>query len=260
MKLKQSQPSLQQVHLQKSHPPTGQMIFGEWRDGERAPIKMTRGGAVVDGNVAYFMGTNGETCFYNSTIKRWSKLPKCLCGWSSLAVIRGILTAIGENKLLSIVNDKDKMWVEHFRPMPTKRYGTAAVTTEQCLIVAGGMSGLSNYLNTVEVMDIQTFIWSTAASLPHPYTHASAAICGDHLYMLGGYDKDGRTKSVLTCSLTKLLQSCSETFSDPVWRRITDVPVYNSTCAAVNGELVAVGGVDEAVSYTHLTLPTNREV
>ena len=47
MKLKQSQPS--------PHPPTGQMIFGEWRDGESGPIEMVRGGAVVDGNVAYFM-------------------------------------------------------------------------------------------------------------------------------------------------------------------------------------------------------------
>ena len=55
---------------------------------------------------------------------------------------------------------------------------------------------------------------------------------------------DGSTKSLLTCSLTKLLQSCSETSSDLVWYRIADVPVYRSTCAAINGELVAVGGED----------------
>ena len=74
--------------------------------------------------------------------------------------------------------------------MPTKRYTTAAITTKHHLIVAGGKSGRSNYLNTctVEVMDIQTLVWSTAASLPHPYSRLSAAICGDHLYMLGGWD------------------------------------------------------------------------
>ena len=94
------------------------------------------------------------------------------------------------------------------------------------------------------MMDIQTLVWSTAASLPHPYTWASATICGDQLYILGGWDLDGRSKSVLTCSLTKLLQSCSDhdTSSDSVWHGITDVPVYLSTCAAANGELVAVGG------------------
>ena len=63
--------------------------------------------------------------------------------------------------------------------------------------------------------------------------------------MLGGFVKNGSTKSVLTCSLTKLLQSCSGTSSGgSVWHRITDVPVCCSTCAAVNGELVAVGGLD----------------
>ena len=93
-------------------------------------------------------------------------------------------------------------------------------------------------------MDIHTLVWSTAASLPHPYSKASATICGDHIYMLGGYDHDDLSKSVLTCSLTKLLQSCSETSSDSVWHRIADVPVYKSTCAAVSGQLVAVGGAD----------------
>ena len=127
--------------------------------------------------------------------------------------------------------------------MPTKRFLTAAVTTKQHLIVAGGKSG-SNRLDTVEVMDIQTLVWSTAASLLHPYSWASATVCGDYLYMLGGRDKDGHSRSVLTCSLTKLLQSCSETSSDSVWHRITDIPEYYSTCAAVNGELVAVGGMD----------------
>ena len=274
MELKQLQPSLQQVHLQKPHPPTGQAILGEWRDEERAPIAMKRGGAVVDGNVAYFMGHLGETCSYNSTTKEWNMLPKCPCEHSSLAVIRGILTAIGgskeayvnpENKLLSIamVNNKDKKWVEHFPPMPTKRSRTTAVTTSQHLIVAGGDSGLSNDLNTVEVMDIQTRVWSTAASLPHPYSSASLTISGDHLYMLGGWDKGNETKSVLTCSLTKLLQSCTETLSqDPVWCRITDVPVYHSTCAVVNGELVAVGGVDEgyykSTAAVHMYNPTTN--
>ena len=70
--------------------------------------------------------------------------------------------------------------------------------------------------------------------------------------MLGGYDEARVrwTKSVLTCSLTKLLQSRGKTLSDPVWCRTTDVPVYLSSCAAVNGELVAVGGVDEGYKST----------
>ena len=148
--------------------------------------------------------------------------------------------------------------MEHFPPMPTKRSDTTAVTTKQHLIVAGGESG-SNRLDTVEVMDIQTLVWSTAASLPHPYSWASVTICGDQLYVLGGSYRAGCSKSVLTCSLTKLLQSCSETSSDSVWHRITNVPVYYSTCAAVNGELVAVGGLDaehKSTAAVHKYNPT----
>ena len=259
-----SERELQRHHPMKvnqPHPPERKVMLGEWRNGEKAPINMCRGAAVMDGNVAYFMNSDGQTYSYN---KRWIKLPQCPYRDSSLAVIRGLLTAIGgyipnsssgwidhvkfilrggqQNKLLSLVDTK---WVEHFPPMPTKRFLTAAVTTQHQLIVAGGHDG-SNRLNTVEVMNIRTLVWSTAASLPHPYSNASAAICGDQLYMLGEYGKD----KVLTCSLTSLLQSHSKTSSHPVWKRISDAPAYHSTCVAVDGELLAVGGEDEQQKAT----------
>ena len=68
--------------------------------------------------------------------------------------------------------------------------------------------------------------------------------------MLGGYDKDGCTKSVLACSLTNLLQSSSQTSSHSVWKNICDAPVCNSTCVAVDGELLAVGGRTEQRKIT----------
>ena len=62
--------------------------------------------------------------------------------------------------------------------------------------------------------------------------------------MLGGWDDKGmKTKSVLTCSLTELLQSSSS--SSSIWHRVADAPANYSTCAAVNGELLAVGGCDK---------------
>ena len=53
------------------------------------------------------------------------------------------------------------------------------------------------------------------------------------------------TKLVFMCSLTELLQSSSSSPS-ALWHRVTDVPAYNSTCTAVNGELLAVGGRDKS--------------
>ena len=49
--VKQSQPS----PVQKSHTSTKKLIITEWKDGRKAPIEMSRGACVVDGDVAYFM-------------------------------------------------------------------------------------------------------------------------------------------------------------------------------------------------------------
>ena len=259
------------ISASKPHPPKERKLTLTWRDGDKVPFKMARGAAVVDGNVAYFMNDSGDVCSYNSTTMRWSLLPKYTYRSSSLAVINGQLTVIGgcknaywsntyTNKLLSL--DEGffyTSWSDVFPPMPTKRCGTTVITSKEHLIVAGGDTGplLSDALNTVEVLDTKALVWSTVASLPHRYYSASSTICGDHLYMLGELDDNDKTKLVLTCSLTELLQSSSSS----VWHRVADAPAYNSTCAAVNGELLAVGGCDEnrkATSAVHKYNPTTN--
>ena len=229
-------------------PPVKQKIVLEWRDGGRAPFVMERGDAVVSGNIVYFISIRSEACYYDMVTKTWSKLPDCPYCYSSLVVLHGFVTAIGgctsdtlapENKLLCLMREKE--WVKYFPPMPTKRWKSSAVTTKQHLVVAGGKMESLSQLNIVEVMDVQSLTWSTVASLPHPFSEASATICGDQLYMLGGFDNNGKTKSVLTCSLKDLLQSSRMSL---VWNRVADVPTTRSTCAAVNGHLLAVGGLD----------------
>jgi hypothetical protein len=243
------QPPLQVAH--KPHPYRVKKVTINWRDGGKAPFKMSRGAAVVDGDVVYFMKYDGEVCSYNISSRKWIKLPKYLNKYSSLAVVNDQLTAIGgckqyyneytyTNKLLSLAGYK-----EVFPAMPTKKWGTTAVTSKEHLIVAGGTIGSSDadVSNTVALMDTKSLVWSTVASLPHPYSIASVAVCGDQLYMLGGADDKGKTKSVLTCSLTELLQSSSS--SSSIWHRVADAPAYNSTCVAINGELLAIGGCDK---------------
>ena len=253
------QSSLQVDH--QPHPHRVRKVKLNWRDGGKAPFKMYRGAAVVDGDMAYFMSRSGEVCSYNVSSEKWNKLLKCPYSGGSLVIINGQMTAIGgckeysnkdtyTNKLLSLPGYK-----EVFPAMPTKRRDTTAVTSKEHLIVAGGAIGLSSAdgLNTVEVMDTKSLVWSTVASLPHPNTRASGTICGDQLYMLGG-----DTKSVLTCSLTELLQSSS---SSSIWHRVAYAPDYYSTCAAVNGELLAVGGCDEvwkSSSVIHKYNPTTN--
>ena len=227
-----------------------------WRDGGRAPMAMVRGDTVTNGGEVYFANYGGELCSYNTATKRWKMQAKCQYLGSSLAVVNGLVTSIGgfeggiirspKNNLLSLSTGiGNKRWVELLPPMPTNRCNTAAISTEKRLIVAGGESGTTymQRLSTVEVLDIQTLVWSTVASLPHPYSSMSATVSGDDLYLAGGLDKDGETKSVLTCSLTELLSSTRGALS--VWYRAADVENSYSTCVAFDRELLAVGGCDK---------------
>ena len=155
------------------------------------------------------------------------------------------------NSLLSLMGEGGAMkWLPHFPAMPTARRSTAAVCSGHSLIVAGGSDG-HNRLATVEVLDIDTKQWSTACSLPHPFSEATISICRERLYLMGGFDETVRaTHSVLTCSVPELLQSQTEklrTEPEPdrqttKWRRIADAPYYFSSCATLCGQLVAVGG------------------
>ena len=109
---------------------------------------------------------------------------------------------------------------------------------------------------TVEVLDTDTQQWSTASFLTHPFSDATISICGERLYMLGGVDQTGsRTYSVLSCSIPELLQSCqpqplagklqtAPANQSTVWRHVANAPHYESSCATLCGQLVAVGGYE----------------
>ena len=215
-----------------------------WTVEESAPKKMTRGQAVVDGCMVYLSAdqTDGRVIYsYDSERKVWSTLPECPHWEHSLAVVNGLLTAIGgierivssdytsryTNTLLSlIVKDKetDEEWRKYFHPMPTKRAKTAAVCTEKALVVTGGEDRSGVITTTVEVMDTETSQWSTARSLPppgddYPFYRVSATVCGDYLLYFWGYSpweahlhfpglRRESSHAVLICSLSDLLKSC----------------------------------------------------
>ena len=221
---------------------------------------VARGGSAVCGRVAYFMNFDGRTCCYNSATHEWSVPIKCPLKYSALVTINRLVTAVGGckgkyeipvNTLLSLT---DRSWNEIYPSMPTKRFGATTVATKEDLIVAGGEEE-SGDLNVVEVMNIQTLVWSRVASLPYSYSRSSATICGDQLYVLGGWTMGEWEKLVLTCSLSKLLQSHSdETSSDSVWHESTDLPVWGSTCATMDGVVLAIGGVNDGDQTTATTL------
>ena len=136
--------------------------------------------------------------------------------------------------------------------MPTPRYNTACITTEKALVVAGGTAG--DYLPTVEVMDINTEQWTTVCPLPQKLQLISGIVCGDPLYLAGGYTGYSWPKSVFTCSLPDIWQpetlgSRTLTRSN-VWKEISSLPVTRSTLASFRGHLLAIGGSDDSWNPT----------
>ena len=241
-------------------------------EGKKAPERMERGTTVVDENTIY-INTGGSNKVYSCQIRsgdqQWSTLLDSRYYYFSLAVIDSLLTSIGgrtsqyasprTNTLLSLTGEgRERQWSEVFPPMPTARNTFASVTTEHALVVAGGNDG-SKHLDTVEVMNIPNKQWSTARHMPHPFSSISATICGDQLYLGGGYDRVKPSKSVLTYSLPDLLRPQSlgaklRTLSlankPGVWRHIKDLPVTRSTLTTLGGHLVTIGGADYSNNST----------
>ena len=247
----------------------------EWKKGENAPCRMSRSmDAVVDGNTVYFRPATSDVIYtYKCADKEeWQQLRKCPTSSCSLAVICGLITTIGgchgsvySNNLFSLEAQSKDEWVEMFPPMSTRRKWATALSTDNILVVAGGTGRGEAVLSTVEVMRIENNQWFSVADLPDAMTFASAACCGDRIYMLGGWDKDGSpVKSVYTCLLSALLSSDSRSQTamsdvDPVWSMVADLPVTCSTAVSLHDHLLALGGEDfmKPTSALHLYNPNS---
>ena len=265
----------QREHLMTKASSRGKELAGfklKWRLGKRAPCEMDRWcDAAADGNTVYVLKSNTVNIYsYDVIIDCWSQIPNCICKGSSVTVINGCLTTVGggsypiySNELFSLTGKgSGRRWTQQFPSMPTKRIQTTSLCTGTALIVAGGCGEGGEVLSTVEVMDTETHQWSTAADLPQRMYRASATVCGDQLYMLGGAEGDGYVKSVYTCSVSALLQSCALSSLEAkfqrtsledkarVWSQVANLPVIGSTCESFHGRLLALGGMESRKGTT----------
>ena len=216
---------------------------------------MIRGGAVVDGNTAYFSTCRRYVAAYYIEEDRWARLPDCTNQWFGLAVINNFLTAVGgettnvaTKTLLSLYKES---WVEFFPPMPTARLEPAVITSthHNYVIVAGGRERYNGWwLGNVELLDCTTLQWVAAPNLPHPCSQRdiAATLCADRIYCFNS------NRNVYTCTLESLLASSQVSagmFS--VWKSVACVPVKNSTPVSVRGRLIAVGGKETDVIHEY---------
>ena len=267
------QKQLEQQQIDK--PEASKICQLRWLEDPRAPCEMKSSfNAVVDNNTSTaYLRAGYHMYAYKIDAHTWLQLPQCVSIKCPSVIINNILTLIGgefagsiTNRLFSLTEEgSERKWTKYFPSMPTKRYGSSALSTGTSLIVAGGVGIQNTLLATIEVMNIETQQWFTATDLPKPvHTSSLVQVGEDDIYLLGGYDISwhGR-KSVYTCSISSLLNSCftrsigtrlsrafSQTTLATVWNKSVSLPILFSACVSVHGKLLAVGGVDAYHKFT----------
>ena len=261
---------------------TASTIKIRWTKGRRAPCKMSAPiNATLHANTVYVRPSGKIVHVYSVNSFTWSQLPCCPTSDCPLVVVNSLLTLIGGcdddhciNKLFSLTGEgSGRSWSQEFPPMPTKRYGVAALCAGIALIVAGGAGEEGSILALTEVLNTENNQWSVAANLPKPLVNSLATVCDGQVYMLGGEDEEFEpTKSVYTCELTALLKSTNprsiagrlkdtlrRTKKSRVWSGVADLPVTYSSCIFLHGCLLAIGGRDSEhrpTTAVHAYMPT----
>lgn len=231
------------------------VITMNFKEGKKLPrIAHRTSNAVVKGDSIYvhLNSLSHALSFfytYDSINSEWVKLPDNNRYVSTIVLVAGFVTTVGgcdeddavTNQLISLVENKsDYQWLEVFPPMPTKRDCSIAFSYGDLLVVAGGAGERYEYLRTVEVLDISSMQWFDCSPLPEPLSNASTTLCGDNIFILGGwFSADTPTTSVLTCRV-------EQAHGTPQihWNHLADLPVLMSTGVSHQEHLLAVGGVD----------------
>ena len=242
----------------------------EWNsESKRAPCGMAAHcNAVVCGKVVYFQPTDTNSLYaYNTETDEWNQLPDVKKSNCSMAIVNGIVTAVGGSKLMrgpskklySLTGkEKTMKWTKILPTMPTKRSEASTLFVEmaQCLIVAGGEGKNGKALAIVEVMNTDTNQWSRATDLPEPLWGASGILCGSQFYIIGGVNIRP-TRSVYRCDITSLLKSCQPAFHGSLaselphsWDKVANLPVTGPACVSLYEQLILVGGEDSKTRST----------
>jgi hypothetical protein len=178
----------------------------QWTSLPPMPFAAGGIGAVADGPVVYvFGGCLPHDLSYDISKKTWTELrqfpyPACEFGSAFLPndePTGGTIFAVGGANATStsffgdfVGSTRYGIWSNAGSPMPTARGDLAVVIDPvgEKLYAIGGADHTSTALNTVEVFDLVSRKWSTAASLTVPRSRLGAAYLNGKIYAIGGYN------------------------------------------------------------------------
>ena len=153
-----------------------------------------------------------------------------------------IVTAGGQNgrKKTNQVLTMDGYQLKNYTEMITARSKATAAGHQGMLIITGGEDDTGNILSSTELFNSNIDQWYLCSDLPQPYSWLRSAIVDNSLYLLGGFDKNGKTcHTVFTAPLDTLSTHQLK------WNTHQDTPWHLCTPVSINGmHLLAVGGLN----------------
>ncbi|RMF59684.1 MAG: T9SS C-terminal target domain-containing protein [Bacteroidetes bacterium] len=126
-------------------------------------------------------------------------------------------------------------------PMPTPRWGAAAVVLDGQIYVLGGQNAQGVVLDVVERFDPATGTWTPFGSMEDERFNAAAAVFQGKIYVMGGRDRDGDVKDDVQVY-------------DPAtggWQEIDDLEEKRegATAVVLDDTLYVLGGSDQNARF-----------
>ena len=224
------------------------VLHFNWSNRNNLPLTLTSSSHSTSCDTLYILDSKSNKLYaYEINTGIWiSNLPECPYQGSTLTCVRDVVTAVGgmlnkqcSDKLLSLVGVKGrKRWVQYYPPMFTKRNHPITNSMQTKVIVAGGTNQQGIPVDTVEVLNTDTNLWSKVTPLPFPIAKGSAVICKDmfHIAVYQG-EKLQPEKAVLACNVNELTTSTYQ-----LWVATADLPAFFCTILSVHGHLLGIGG------------------
>ena len=167
--------------------------------------------------------------------------------WSMLATINSRLVLAGgardrtntTNELWALQDDGNT-WDQPFPPMPQACWGAAALSSQDYLILAGGVENdPSTPLKTVQIYNVNSRQWALAQPLPMSCYFMKGVLHNGDWYLAGGryqYNK------IFHASIESLI-AMSEARKENIWKTLPDD--LQRRCRSISvclDQLIAVGG------------------
>ena len=232
----------------------------KWKKSGEMPSGVWGAHAVeVGGKVYIGGGCDYKVLEYTVQGGQWRKIETPVHSFG-MAVVNDQLIIIGgrdrEKDLTDqvwVLESDSNTWTQPFPAMPTAREWVSAMGYKRWVLVVGG-----DEERCVEVLNVVSKQWYTAASLNSYASRPSLTVIQDILYVVGG-------KFAVSVSIPILISdamSRSTASNEPrstEWQPLPDTPTYHPAVTSFHDLLLAVGACNSSSSTIAMYLPQTEQ-